>query len=292
MDLDTPQKHVSTLGYVVFRNVLTPEETNRLRQAGQRHFKRHGRPVLGGGMKQSNAVVEIPEMSWLFYHPAILRSFRQALGTDAIMFTNHSDLQKDVLNGWHKDDGTDGRDPNQVGYFPRFAYDADDCRVYKAGVYLEDHHLDHCGLWVREGSHLVKDHGIGAPVYTAPRCGDVVIFDVRVTHSGQFKTFLQRQVIKIAGYAPKPEAVERAFTRARRAYRTILGRERMASFFTFGLSNALTIEFAKSNMSRQIADTPGTNPFLPANIRREFEKAGVALAEDHFKSDSRLVMSA
>jgi hypothetical protein len=140
-----------------------------------------------------------------------------------------------------------------------------------------------CGLSVREGSHHVKSHAEGQPFYTATPAGSVVLFDVRITHSGQFKTQLQRRLIQISDYLPK-RYFDATFAKTRTAYRAALGRERVAIFFTFGLPNDHTVQFAISNMRRQVKLTPGTSPKLPANLRKAFEDNHVLLAEDHFPS--------
>jgi phytanoyl-CoA dioxygenase PhyH len=268
-------------GYHVFHDVLNDAEIQRLRVACREHFKSKGRPVDGGGKKQANAAAEVPAIEWLFAHPRILACFRDALGTDTIMFTSHSDIQKDVLTGWHKDDGTQQSNPNETGYFAKFAYGADDCRVYKMGVYLQDHDKDTAGLTVREGSHHCKAIDDGAIHYTGSRAGSVVLFDVRITHSGQDKTRLQRRLTMASALLPKG-SVDAMFAKTRMLYRTLVGRERIASFFTFGLPNDYTIEFSKNNMRRQLRLTPGTSPKLPASMREAFIKENVLLAEDHF----------
>jgi hypothetical protein len=236
---------------------------------------------LGGGQKQANAAVEVPAIQWLYFHPNVLSCFRQALGTDSIMFTSHADVQKDILGGWHKDDGTDAAAPDMTGYFSKFAYGIDDCKVYKMGIYLQDHQNDAAGLSVREGSHRTKSWSEGPVRYTGGPAGSVVVFDVRITHTGQLRTRLQRKLIDLASYLPK-QYFEPAFAKARRSYRAAVGRERIAMFFTFGMPNEHTIEFATSNMRRQLKLEPGTNPKLPPNVRQAFESNHVLLAEDHF----------
>jgi hypothetical protein len=190
-------------------------------------------------------------------------------------------VQKDVLGGWHKDDGTEEASPANTGYFSRHTYDLDDCKVYKMGVYLQDHDHDKTGLWVREGSHRLASFRAGEVQYTNMRAGDVIVFDVRITHSGQFKSLLERKLLVLSKHVPQ-RFFDWSFATARTAYRALRSRERIALFFTFGLPNQHTIEFARSNMRRQLRLTPGTSPRLPSAIRKAFESRGVVLAEDHF----------
>ena len=276
----TPARDILEKGYYVFENVLTNEEIDRLRQASREFFKSHGRAELGGGSKQANAAVEVPAIEWLFYHPRILQCFREALDTNTIMFTSHADVQKDRLGGWHKDDGTNPAQPDNLGYFSRFAYDADDCRVYKMGIYLQDHDHDNAGLWVREGSHRMKSVDDGRLVYTATKAGSVIVFDVRISHTGHLPSRMQAKLRNMSRSLPGGAVIDFAVRKTRLTYRRAIGRERMAIFFTFGIPNDYTLEFSRNNMLRQIRLTPGTDPKLPASLRQALERENVLLAED------------
>ncbi len=278
------EQAMSQKGYYLFPQVLTKDEIQSLRASSQRYFKRAGRRFPGGGKKVANAAVEVPEVNWLFLHDKVLDCFRRALGTDSIMFTSHADVQKDILGGWHKDDGTSDGNSTDSGYFSTFAYDADDCRVYKMGVYLQDHDANAGGLFVREGSHRSKSYTDGREIYLGGRAGDVVLFDVRITHTGEKKTRLQKRLFPTTAGRLR-RMINKAASRLRAGYRAALGRERICIFFTFGICNHYTIEFAKSNMLRQIRLQPSTSPVLPDGFRNCCEAKGIELAETHFLNE-------
>jgi hypothetical protein len=281
---DSPAEAIEKYGFHIFDQVLSVDEVGALRAAANRHFRTSGRRLPNGGVKQANATVEIPAINWLFHHPRVLECFRSALGSDSIMFTGHADVQKDVPGGWHKDDGTDPANPKDTGYFSQFAYDASDCKLYKMGLYLQAHDRNQGGLWVRDGSHRFNNTEKGADRYLGPRLGGALVFDVRISHSGQFKSRAPRVLLK-AGKVLPSRLAQPAITRSRALVRALTGRERVACFFTFGLPNAFTIEFARNNMSRQLLLTPGTSPRLPDELANALRTAGVLLAQDHFGTD-------
>ena len=168
--------------------------------------------------------------------------FRQALGTDKIMFTSHADMQRNRLTGWHKDDGTKENNPAEKGYFSEFAYDSDECKVYKAGVYLEDHDRDEAGLWVREGSHRMQSYKDGEVRYTGARAGSIVIFDVRVTHAGESSNRVLTRLFNTPSLAP-------ATAKARRMYLSLIGR----------CGRAFSSRLASRTISRSSSPSPTCN---------------------------------
>jgi hypothetical protein len=76
--------------------------------------------------------------------------------------------------------------------------------------------------------------------------------------------------------------VDNAWQDARIRYRTFIRRERFAIFFTYGVPNHYTVEYAKNNMLIQLALMPGTKPTLPPALKERMLESGVQLAEDKF----------
>ncbi len=285
-NLDGLSDKIQRDGYVVVRGLLTEAEINRLRAIAEHHFERGGISVSSGVM-QPNAAVEVPELGWVFYHEKILNAFRKALGQQDIMFTSHCDVHSHVMVDWHKDDGTGH---TEGGYFGEPTYGVDECRVYKVGVYLQDHAWNTGGLWVRRGSHLTASTTKGHAQHLSTRKGDVVIFDVRLTHAGQ------RHVMPLPGLEIPVWASQAAMNRVNRLMGTydagklffkrvsdkVLG-PKLSVFFTFGVPNDYTVEFSRSNMQRQLRQTHRVNYRVDPSLRLELEKREVTLAEDQFE---------
>lgn len=267
-------------GWYMFPNVLTPAEISKLQVTADNYLRDHGRPSQGGGQKQVNAAVEAPQIGWMLSHPAIINCMRQALGSQQIMYTNHASIQRNVFTGWHKDDGTDWSAGNH-GYFRDFPYAFDDCKVFSTGVYLQDHHRGRSGLWVREGSHRVREDNVGPVHYIGARAGSVVVFDCRITHAGDLKTPFQKKFLN----AMQHPLFQKGFATARTAYRKLVGRDRIGFFFTYGLPNEHTLRFAEHAMVKQTSFQKGSKPRLSAELHNAFVNQGVLLAEDHLWQD-------
>lgn len=191
-------------GYVVIKNIFTKEEVLEMRKIMRNHFKHNNSNVnylskssklFSVKMLQPLAAIHIPSLWWLFSHPNIVRALRIFLPYECV-FTNVADAQIASRGGWHKDDGT-ARLDNSMGYFrsPKLnefnskftnPYMIDNCKVFKIAIYLQDHSNDSSGLFVRPGSHKTSwKHSIQTPKYLGTKPGDIVIFDVRISHSGR-----------------------------------------------------------------------------------------------------------
>ncbi len=270
-------------GFVVIRDVLSKNEIKKLREIVNNHFSHKGIPAHSG-LTQPNAAVEVPAISWLFCHPKILAIMRHLLKQEEIMFTSHCDVHSRILSGWHKDDGMTVMDG---GYFGQPTYKNQDCRVYKVAIYLQDHIRDRGGLTVRKGSHKFSSLDRGEEVHLKTHAGDAVIFDVRLTHTGQ------RDVVPIP-WAKKPiKLFGKILNRLlgietskinhdlKEIYDNITG-GKLSIFFTYGIPNEYTQSFAINNMKRQIIQNKSQEIFLSPSTRQMFLDNNVLLSEDYF----------
>lgn len=266
-------------GFVKIPNVISAEEIAQLRQLIGDSM---GSDFPFRGKTQPNAACVMPNLAWIFHHPKILSVFRELLQVEEIMFTSHCDAHSRTLSGWHKDDGMTVM---EGGYFEGSAYDLDDCRVYKVAIYLQDHYHNLGGLRVRRNSHRLTALDQGDEIYLKTRAGDIVVFDVRLTHTGQ------TDVVPVPGFNMPLnfclKASHRIFrTRVldigfKKIYDRVVG-DRMSIFFTFGFPNDYTIKFARNNMRRQLAQDPKSPIYLPEALRQKLLENRVLLAEDYF----------
>ncbi|MGK7955418.1 MAG: hypothetical protein AB4063_09180 [Crocosphaera sp.] len=273
-----------TDGYVIIENFLPSKDIKRLREILKGHFLDGGVPTTLG-LTQPNAAVEVPDINWIFYHPKILAMMRKLLGQEEIMFTSHCDLHCRTLSGWHKDDGMTVM---EGGYFGFPAYAQQDCKVYKVALYLQDHYYNQGGLTVRKGSHEFSDINQGEEVYLKTKTGDLIIFDVRLTHTGQ-KDVVPLKFLQKPNYVVKkglskifkipPQKVNQYL---KQIYDNLFG-DRLSIFFTYGLPNEYTRNFAINNMKRQLQQNQNSHLFLSAESRKKFLDNNVILAEEYFK---------
>lgn len=271
-------------GFILMSNLLSDIEIKTLRKLVKQHFQSHG-VVANSGLTQPNAAVEVPEINWLFYHPKILAVMRQLLGQEKIMFTSHCDLHCRTLSAWHKDDGMTVM---EGGYFGFPAYDREDCKVYKVALYLQDHDHNKAGLTVRNGSHKLSALNQGEEVYLPTKAGDIVVFDVRLTHRGQ------RSVVPVEFLEKPNHLIKKGLNKVfkishkksdryfKKIYDTLYG-DRLSIFFTYGLPNEYTKNFAINNMKRQLQQNKNSQVFLSAENKQRFLDNNVILAEEYFE---------
>lgn len=260
-------------GFVVARGVLAAPEVARLRADALRGLERGAVP-FALGTTVPNAAVECPEVGWIFHHPAILELVREALGDSDILFTMEAAVQRNLTSGWHKDTGAGHMSGGYYGCDDPFA--RDDCRVLKVGIYLQPH-VDGRGLRVRRGSQTSPGLDDGEEVVLQTHSGDVVLFDVRLTHSGQVPERSDRAVAKVARVLPR-SVRQRLVAVARRAVNRVSGRpDRLAVFFAFGPNVPATETYAIRNLAREHEQTGRFVSMLDPELCGAFRAEGVEL---------------
>jgi hypothetical protein len=198
-------------GYQIVRNVYTPEEIKRLREAT---FASRGR---GPGDLLSNPLLRDVLVDGKFVEIA-----RRILGSDDIWYAGDSSFTiNSGQRGFHKDN-VDRQDPNGPDWNGRYT-------ILRFGIYLQDHWKHTGGLNLRAKSHNTADHTFGKNVYVRTRVGDVAVWSLRTTHSGN-GTLLRFP----KSYAPLPHQHDK-FPRWLVAARD---GDRIALFAALGLDDA------------------------------------------------------
>jgi hypothetical protein len=261
-------------GFVVARNVLSRDEIALLRAQVDGVLDDRG-IELAGGTVLPNAAVGAPELAWLFSDPRLIELVARVLGSGDVMFTYEADLHRNFLaSSWHRDTG-EGHMPG--GYFGVDPLGRQDCRIVKLALYLQDH-VSGGGLHLRPGSHRCKVVD-GLPEHDVASCaGDVVIFDVRMSHRGA-RPRPTDQVLRAVAKLPSRSGRPRSADAYRRRFNAALHRpDRLVVYFAFGLANDNSESFATRNMRRQLEDLGQTTTELPEELRVGLEAAGVKIA--------------
>jgi hypothetical protein len=236
-------------GIFVVRNALPQADIGELRDILLRHLPARGMR-FSLGRTQPNAAEKVPEVAFIFAHPRILAVVKQVLGEANVVFTGHCDLHMNNLSGWHKDSG----ETVPGGYFTGPYITSSDCRVFKVAIYLQDTGRRD-SFTARLGSHRETNLSVGKEVSVQSRIGDIVLFDVRITHTGQLPDVVEKGLmgLSLAINRGQRDREDPAWvSRIKALYWKLVGRrDRLSVFFTFGADNTFTYDFARANMSRQ-----------------------------------------
>ena len=153
-------------GYTIIRNVYSRDEINGFREAA---YASRGR---GLGDLLANPLMRSTLVDGNFVAIA-----RQILGSDDIWYSGDSSFTiNSGQRGFHKDN-VDRQDPGGPDWKGRYT-------ILRFGIYLQDHWRHTGGLNLRAKSHNTADHSYGKNVYVRTRVGDVVVWSLRTTHSG------------------------------------------------------------------------------------------------------------
>jgi ectoine hydroxylase-related dioxygenase (phytanoyl-CoA dioxygenase family) len=219
-------------GYIVVRNVFTAEEIQALRAAVYDHFKYNegmrGKDVGRLAMVQPDALNVIAGIRPILAKRKIWELLKNLIGEDPY-YCHHSDSHLNWTGGWHRDS------IEKPSYFDFVKHDifapehADDYKVFKVAIYLQDHSRTGVGLSVIPGSHArpgEKKDFTGEKLLKSG-LGDIIIFNTKIFHRGAFELELKE---------------DPAFRK---------GEDRMSIFYTFGANNVHTHEFSAGTVWRQ-----------------------------------------
>ena len=153
-------------GWTIVRGVYTKDDVQRLREAAywsRKHF---------GGDLLANARLREVLTDGNFVNIA-----QQILGEDKIVYAGDSAFTVNgIQRGFHKDNA-DRVDLNAPDWQGRYT-------VLRFGLYLQDHYRHTGGLNLRHQSHNTPDIRVGDAKYVRTRVGDVAVWSLRTTHSG------------------------------------------------------------------------------------------------------------
>lgn len=166
--VDVPKVDVGTFwekGYQIVRGVYTPDEIQRFRESVQA-TRGHRGDLLSN-----------PRLRDVILDGRLVAIARQVLNNDNIVYAGDSSVTVNSnQHGYHKDNA-DRTDPKAPDWQSRYT-------VLRFGVYLQDHARHTGGLNLREGSHNHVSLKEGKNIYVRTRVGDVGVWSLRTSHSG------------------------------------------------------------------------------------------------------------
>lgn len=169
-------------GYLVVRSVFSADEVTAMRTAvvteGER-ARATGRVLKSstGEVVPVGDIAGVEGLEALLFDERVVRIARTVLGTRNVVYFGDSGVMiGGALRGFHKDN-TCRDNPSHPDWQSPYA-------IVRMGVYLQDHIRHSGGLKVRVGSHLHPDVTTGRIVSVPTAPGDVVVWNLRTTHSG------------------------------------------------------------------------------------------------------------
>lgn len=169
-------------GYVLARSVFTPDEVAKLRSAvaaeGAR-AKASGRVLKShtGEVVPVGDIAGVPGLEKLLGDPRLVTLAKELLDTRELVYFGDSGVMVGgALRGFHKDN-TCRDDATHADWRSPYG-------LLRMGIYLQDHEHYSGGLKLRVGSHLHADVTTGRILAVPTLPGDVVIWNMRTTHSG------------------------------------------------------------------------------------------------------------
>lgn len=155
-----------TKGYAVLPGVYSREEIQSFRE-GAYATKDEGGDILAND--RLNSILTDGRM---------ISVARKLLGTNTVYYGGDATFTiNGTQRGFHKDN-TDRQDPNgpdwTQGRYTQLRF----------GIYCQDHTKHTGGLNLREGSHEWVDHKKGPNRYVKVKPGDLAVWSMRITHSG------------------------------------------------------------------------------------------------------------
>lgn len=167
-------------------------------------------------------LLSIPRLRTVLLDDRLLSAVRSLVGQQVVYFGDSSVSVGEAAAGFHKDnpDKFDPAAPDWTGRYP----------LIRFGIYTQSHKGRPDGLDLRRGSHEHCSTRMGEHVYADTEPGDVVIWNLRTSHSGCGMTVKGRPV--------DPESIAGKILRRLPALRDRPQVRRVALFGSFGAPGA------------------------------------------------------
>lgn len=220
-----------TDGYFVVKDAITPEQATQFRELSDNYFDNYPVSPFMDGLTVpgwAGATPELEELNSFHEDTSMLEIAGAALGCDDFIYTDHSDLHRNIVTLWHRDHFDFGLGAPGAESFQGFSEEnfwgdrdqltppalesegfpdgfwSDEHKVIKVCFLLQDHKDNDLGLWMMAGSHKAGVRGEERCLRSSPT--DLIVFDHRIMHRGQVqarqyhKLYPQGRVLLAWGY--------------------------------------------------------------------------------------------
>lgn len=248
-------KEYKSNGFIVLKKALSKDEVIAAKNQCRSCFdKKVKTKWWSSGINEGNCTFKHPELSWLACHPKIIAGVKTVLNSsNNVHFVNVFGIQKNMLSGWHRDDGSG--DLEGKNYFESENILSDSCNCVRVAIYLQPHDEFFPGLYVVKGSHLSRKREYGRSFCVPIEIGDVVLFDVRLMHSGTFQNKFVKKVIDASGHKLNKYPI--VFFSFLRKIILFFSKTKFSVFLAYGFGNEQTQNYSKNMFKNQLKISGG-----------------------------------
>ena len=136
-------------GFLLVRDVITPDQVTGLRSFWTRHFDQGTLAPGDTDRTRADIYCRHPEVRWLLTHEPLVAPLRGLLGDDFV-YIHEATAHDSNFGGWHKDT------TSQESRGHRFHWD-DDFLMVQCALYLQENGIHGGGVDVNVGSHREPD---------------------------------------------------------------------------------------------------------------------------------------
>ena len=246
-------------GFFILKKFFSTAQITKFRLDALNYFNQQDNHFVyhNCGKIVPNAFEYIPQIREVM-NPDLIRIVKDLIGEVKYVF--HSDLHYNMFNNWHRDlssnyiDGFDNED-----IFNK-------ARIYKIGIYLQDHSNNNQGLSLIPSSHNTFNEGdFLEPITIHSTVGDVVIFDQRIMHKGFYLNEDEKNICRTIEDT-KQNIDENKFNYFQNK-RKIDNSTKMSIFYGVAFDDAISKEFATKTLQRQNKQNNVTNYTLSDSLR-------------------------
>jgi hypothetical protein len=249
----TKKEEINKHGWIVVKNVFTPEEINLFREYAE-NDKSHNGDLLSAD-----------SLSKIITDKRILDIFKECTGKDKLVYFGDSTLSYNTsLSGFHKD----SKDRDNVD---SLEFKDKEYSLLRLGIYLQDHSEHSKGLCLRSDSHLHHSIEKGKIINVKSEVGDVIVWKLTTTHSPN------AEIISLfPNYAFHPGLTKRLPDFLKKKSIT----PRLALFMGFGIDDDYTSEYIEYLKTREYAITRWKNSQYSEEKVKAMENQNVQVVLD------------
>jgi hypothetical protein len=185
-------------GYIVISDFFSDKEIQHMREVSEEYLFSGNGFLTDGGISKPDWVNDsrLNSIKNIIYEKKIEFEIQKHIKRE-VHFLGHCDLQVNRTCGWHKD-RLNGEARKFEKTNPWTTIAGEEMQIYKAFIYLQNHIDNNDCLRVVPQSHLREDLSHDNVEQIKMKSNDILISDVRITHSAVWSGGYNRFLISLS----------------------------------------------------------------------------------------------